>query len=609
MRPKKLGLFLSLLLLLVPSEKVFSQNEEAKQILEQCSPSMIAFTTFGKDKEEISKGTGFIIGEKIMATSYALVSEAKSAEGRDYKGKKIKMDGIVAFDKNFGIAFVQINRKDPILPLGNADEIERNSKIYAIGANEAGEFSVFEGETFNFHDYKSQRMIETTLSFTETYGGGPVLNSAGQVIGIVVFLDIGKKIVVPSNVIKLLSTPSAVTKFKNWQAEEYFSTIEGATLAAKIFYSMNNTSKAEKFLKKMLQFKPNDLEVHILLANVYTKQRDYSSAISAFKKIIELDADNDDAQYGMGLVHMKMMNWKDAISALEKAVALNPEHSDAYFQIASAHQKLEEFDKATEAYKKFIATNPSQPFDAYNRLGLCQMELKQYSEAVTSFREALKGNPADMDITFKMAQSYDKSGQTERAAEIYYKLAEMNPKAAWGYYNTILNMYNSAKMPEKAAEAAKKMVELNPNDSDALYNLGFMFVQMKKYNEAIETLDKVLALNPGMEYAHLNISFSYYSLKQYKKAIEAYTKTVELFPENPDAWMFLGMSHMQLKAWAKAVEPLNKSIEIRPESGNAYYNLAICYLNLKDNYSARDVYNRLQSVDSGLAQKLKKYIK
>ena len=107
----------------------------------------------------------------------------------------------------------------------------------------------------------------------------------------------------------------------------------------------------------------------------------------------------------------------------------------------------------------------------------------------------------------------------------------------------------------------------------------------------------------------MNKGFSLYSLKQYRNAIKAYTNTVELFPENADALMFLGMSHMQLKSWDKAVESLRKSMELRPESGNAYYNLAICYLNLKDNYSARDIYNKLQSVDPGLAQKLKKYIK
>jgi tetratricopeptide (TPR) repeat protein len=609
MKCKKYALILIIVLLLVPSPMLFSQSEGAEQILEQHLPSMITFATFGEDKEEISKGTGFIIGEKIMVTSYALFSQAKSAEGLDYKGKKIKIEGILAVDKNFGIALVQINRKSPSLPLGNSDGVERSNKIFAIGANEAEEFSLFEGEVFNFHEYKSQRMIETTLSLPETYNGGPVLDSAGQVIGMVVFLDVGKKIIVPSIVLDLLPKTNVVTKLKDWQPEDYFATIEGASFASKIFYSMNNTSKAEKFLKKILEFKPDDLETYDLLAEIYTKQRDYSSAIATYKKITELDVGNDAAQYGMGIVYIRMMNWKEAIPALEKAVHLNPEHKDAYFQIGSAHQELREFDRAGEAFKKFIATGPQAPFDAYNRLGICQMELEQYADAVTSFQGALKGIPDDVNITYKMAQSYEKAGQIEQAAETYYKLAEMSPKDARVYFNTVINMYNSAKMPDKAAEAARKMVGLNPNDPDALFNLGFMLVQMEKYAEAIEILDKVIALTPEMEYAHLNKGFSLYSLKQYTEAIEAYTKTVELFPENADAWMFLGMSHMQLKRWGKAVEPMEKSMELRPESGNAYYNLAICYLNLKDNYSARDVYNKLQSVDPSLAQKLKQYIK
>jgi tetratricopeptide (TPR) repeat protein len=609
MRKNKLVMLITVVILLFPVSALFSQSEEAQQVLEQNAPSLISFVTFGEDNEEISQGTGFVIGEKIMATSYSLVSQAKSAEGSDYKGKKIKMDGILAVDKNFGIAVIEINRKNPILTLGNSDEVERGDKVYAIGANEVGEFSLSEGETFNFHDYKSQRLIETSLSLTDSYNGGPVLNAAGQVIGMVVFLDVGKKVVISSKVLELIPKTGAETKFKDRQPEDYFGTIEGATLAAKVFYSMGNSSKAEKFLKKMLEFKPDDLETHALLAEIYAKQRDYTSAISTFKKIIELDADNDMAYYGLGDVYIRMMNWKEAIPVLEKAVQLNPDYGDAYFQIGTAYQELKEFDKAAEAYKKFIATGPRQAIDAYNRLGLCQMELGQYADAVTSFQEALKGMPDDVNIIYKLAQSYEKGGQYEQAAETYYKLAELSPKDARIYYNTVINMYNAAKMPEKAAEAARKMIELNPNDPDALFNLGFMLVQMEKYEEAIEVLDRVITLTPEMEYAHLNKGFSLYSLKRYSDAIKTYSDTVELFPENADAWMFLGMSYMQLKSWSRAVEPLKKAIELRPENGNAYYNLAICYLNLKDNYSAREIYNQLKSVDPSLAQKLQKYIK
>ncbi len=599
----------SVFLLLLPLLPLFSQTEEVKQIFEQNLPSVVLFSTFGVDEELISKGSGFIIGEKILATSYSLVSQATSAEGMDYRGKKVKFAGIIAVDKNFGIALVEINRKDPVITLGEAAGLERGDKIFALGGNEAAELSLSEGEIFNFHEYKSQRLIETSLTVPESYDGGPVLDSAGKVIGLIVFLDINQKIIVPSEVIKLIPKSQDATKFKDRAGEDYFSTLDGADLASRVFLSMNNTSKAEKFLKKILEIKPDDLEVLGQLAYVYSEQRDYSSAINAYKKIVEVAPSKDDAFYGMGIVYLKMMNWKEAITTLTKAVELNPNNNEAYYHIATAHQELKEFDKAAEAYKKFIATNPAQPYEAYNLLGRCLMELGQYSEAADAFLGALKGIPDDVNITYKLAQAYEKAGQLDQAAETYEKLAQMQPEEAKIYYNTIINMYNNAKMPEKAAEAARKLVDLNPNDSDALFNLGFMFVQMKKYDEAVELLNRVIELNPSMEYAYLNIGFSYYSLKQYSKAIEAYSKTVELFPENPDAWMFLGMSYMQLKNWAKAADPLKKSIEIRPDSGSAYYNLAICYLNLHDNYSAKEVYDKLQQVDPNLAQQLKKYIK
>ena len=98
-------------------------------------------------------------------------------------------------------------------------------------------------------------------------------------------------------------------------------------------------------------------------------------------------------------------------------------------------------------------------------------------------------------------------------------------------------------------------------------------------------------------------------MKKYKEAVESFKKFVEVTPDNADAWHNMAVGYMQLKKFDAALEPLRKSIELRPDYGTAYYNLAICYLNLKDDFSAREVYNKLKGIDSALAQKLKKYLK
>jgi tetratricopeptide (TPR) repeat protein len=606
---RKYFLALPLVFLLMPFSVLFSQSEEATNIFENYKQGVITFTVYDEEDEEIAQGSGFLIGEKILVTSYGLVCQANEAEGLDYRGKKVKFDGILSVDKEFGIALVQVNRKDPILALGNSDGLDRSSELYAIGGNEVGEISFSEGEVFNFHQIKSRRLIESSLSIPDEYNGAPVFDSTGQVVGMIIFLDIGKNIIVPSNIIKNLPQTKSETKFKNWQKENYFSTLEGAYFAAEAFYALNDTGKAEKFLKKVIELKPNDLHAYLLLASVYYNQRAYSSALTTYQKIIELNPNRDDAHFGLGLVNLKMMKWKEAIPPLKRAVQLNQDNKEAYLHIGTAHQELQEFEEAIDAYKQYLNTNPNQPWDVYTQLGVCQMEAGEYAGAVNSFNKALEGYGDDITILYKLAQAYEKAGQIDQAAATYEKLAQITPEDAKRYYNMVIMMYNTAKMPEKAAEVAKKLVELDPNDTEALYNLGYMYVQMENYESAIEIFSKVIEKSPGMEYAHLQLGYSYTQLKQYAKAAEAYKNMVEIFPNNEDAWFGLGIAYMQQKKYSEGVEPLKKVIELNPSRAYAYYNLAISYLNLRDNYSAREIYNQLNKVDPDLAKKLKQYIK
>ena len=606
---RKYFLTLPVVFLLIPFSMLLSQSEEGTNIFENYKQSVVTFTVYDAEDEEIGQGSGFLIGEKILATSYGLVSNAEEAEGLDYRGKKVKLEGILSVDKDFGIALVQVNRKDPILTLGNPDGLDRSSKLYAIGGNEASEISFSEGEVFNFHQIKSQRLIESPLSIPDEYNGAPVLDSAGQVVGMIIFLDPGKKIIVPSNIIKNLPQTKSVTKFKNWQKEDYFSVLEGAYFASEVFNALNETGKAEKFLKKVIELKPDDLRAHLLLASVYYHQRAYSSALTTYQKIIQLNPNRDDAHFGLGLVNLKMMKWKEAIPPLKRAIQLNQDNKEVYLHIGTAHQELREFSEAIDAYKQYLSTNPNQPQDVYIQLGACQMEAEQYADAVNSFTKALEGYGDDITLIYKLAQAYEKAGQIDQAAATYEKLAQITPEDAKRYYNMVIMMYNAAKMPEKAAEVARKLVELDPNDTEALYNLGYMYVQMENYEGAVETFKKVIEKNPGMEYAHLQLGYSHTQLKQYAQAAEAYKKMVEIFPDKDDAWFGLGIAYMQQKKYSEAVEPLKKVIELNPSRGYAYYNLAISYLNLRDNYSAREIYNQLNSVDPDLASKLKQYIK
>ena len=596
-------------LFLLPFAFLFSQTDESSKVFENNAASVITLTFYGENKELLFEGSGFVIEKGVLVTSYLPVSQSKSIVGKNIKGKKIKVEGVLGVDKNFFIALLKIKGKTLPLTLGNSDELEKGKKVMAIGSNEEGTIVAFEGKVRNIHEISStQKVIEDSISTPQNFSGGPLLDTNGQVMGMTIFIERRLKFVVPSNALKSLQQGTLV-KFKKWQPEEYLKTTEAASIAGKIALKLDETGLAEKYLKRVLMADSQNIEIHSLLASVYSRQRNYEAAVLSYKKVIELNDKKDEAHLGLGLVYLSMRRYKEAIPSLEKAIQLNSDYAEKYYQIGTAYEQLKESTKACDAYEKFLDSKPEKPWEAYYRLGLCKRELGEYENAITAFQGALKENPQDVRINRDLAQSFHKAAQYEKAEEVYKLLTQLTPEDEIFYYRTILSMYNEAKMHDKAIEAAKAIIKLDPNNADAVYNLGYMYFILKKYSEAIQTFKSALVLRPNFEYAYANIGNCSFQIKNYSQALWAYEKLVEIAPENSDAWFNMAVSYMQLKRYNNALKALKKTIELRPNYAIAYYNMAVVYMNLRDNYSARDVYKQLTKIDPAWAKKLRKILR
>ena len=262
-------------LFLLPFAFLFSQTDEFTKVFENNAASVITLTFYGENKELLFEGSGFVVEKGVLVTSYLPVSQSKSIIGKNIKGKKIKVEGVLGVDKNFFIALLKIKGKTLPLTLGNSDELEKGEKVMAIGSNEAGTIAAFEGEVRNIHELSTtQKVIEDSISIPENFSGGPLLDTNGQVMGMTIFIERRLKFVVPSNVLKSLQQGTLV-KFKKWQPEEYLKTTEAASIAGKIAFKLDETGLAEKYLKRVLMADSQNIEIHSLLASVYSRQRNY----------------------------------------------------------------------------------------------------------------------------------------------------------------------------------------------------------------------------------------------------------------------------------------------------------------------------------------------
>lgn len=97
------------------------------------------------------------------------------------------------------------------------------------------------------------------------------------------------------------------------------------------------------------------------------------------------------------------------------------------------------------------------------------------------------------------------------------------------------------------AEAAfRRVVELAPRDSNAWFNLGFLYDKAHKTAEAIDAFREAVRLKPKLDRAWYGLGLGLSKLGKHTEAVQALQQAAALEPMNPHVWYLLGMTHYTL---------------------------------------------------------------
>lgn len=106
------------------------------------------------------------------------------------------------------------------------------------------------------------------------------------------------------------------------------------------------------------------------------------------------------------------------------------------------------------------------------RLAESYQKGRQYDKAVDYYHKAIEANPTDSDLRNNLGSALAEMGKSAEALQEFQKAAELNPaKAARYYFNLGAVTYNLGKMDE-AGDAFKKATEIDPAYADAYFWLG-----------------------------------------------------------------------------------------------------------------------------------------
>ena len=147
---------------------------------------------FGQEVQTASSGSGFVLtADGYIVTNYHVVKDANTVKVTMYNGDTYDAQ-YVGGDEDYDIAVIKVDATDlqPVT-LGDSDTLNVGDHVLAIG-NPLGEltFSMSEGIASSVNrainvDGTPFNMIQVTASINPGNSGGPLLNSYGEVIGIV----------------------------------------------------------------------------------------------------------------------------------------------------------------------------------------------------------------------------------------------------------------------------------------------------------------------------------------------------------------------------------------------------------------------------------------
>ena len=498
--------------------------------------------------KKIAAGSGFYVASDLIVTNIHCVVGTTwvFAEPINLPNPS-PIEGVVAYDDKMDLVILRLADEGLPLPLGDSDTVKKGERVYAIrctggGIEERGaRGAITEGTVHGVRSNDAHLRLKAVLSAGNS--GGPVINRAGEAIGIAVSggssatgtgADATREFAyaIPSNAVKALLAEA--------EAPETFETFETWRQRPRI---CAYAEASHGYVKQ--------------------RQRQYKAAIKHYTAALQLNPDLAEIYHNRGTLQNLLGQHKSAIADWDAALACNPDFTEAYFNRAAAKTTLGDFEGGIVDCSTAIERNPDAVPAYYNR-AQARMGLKQYTEGIEDYDKALSIGLSEADAygayynraLAKYLLGLDKAAQGDEAEAIrlyhaaipdYTKAIQVAPDPSLasrnynnrGYAKYLIAEYESAdgnmgearELYEAAMIDSEAAIKRDRRNAYAYCTRAVTRVAFDAHEDAIKDFDRAIKLKPDFAHAYHQRGLAKQALGQQKEADADFAKAKALDPD------------------------------------------------------------------------------
>lgn len=267
---------------------------------------------------------------------------------------------------------------------------------------------------------------------------------------------------------------------------------------AKQAYLAGEMDKADKYINRCIQLKPDVPKSYILKGRIMIEKSDLEQALVAFQQAEALDPRNIDVQYFQGIVYERFTQAEKALTHFTAAAEAEP--ANAQYAVAVA-ETLIDLDRLDDAEKFLTSRAASFEHNAgvKQTLGHIAMRRKDPETAVRIFNEArlLATDEPSILEDLVVAQI-----QTARFADAEFNIARLLKMEGNDGRRDLLQMRAKClTMLDRPLEARDVLIELTngeagQRDSEAWIELGNVCYMIKDMNRTRQAWQRIVAIAP-----------------------------------------------------------------------------------------------------------------
>ena len=232
------------------------------------------------------------------------------------------------------------------------------------------------------------------------------------------------------------------------------------------------------------------------------------------------------------------------------------------------------------AFLTGCARDPNVRKQKYFESGERYFEKGKYLEAVIQYRNATEVDGAFASAHYKLAESYMKLQDWQRAYQELTKTVELQPdnyKARLEIANILIAAGQSDQL-KGAQDQVDVLMDKQPNDPDTHVAQASILAKEQRFNEAIVEMQKALALAPTRGDAYYNMAILQAQMNLPELAEANYKKAIDLKATGANPRLALAGFYQSRRRFAEAEQQVQLVMAADPKDVDARAAMAKLYL-------------------------------